>query len=200
MATTRTFRLDQLVFLGAVCLIFGYLLGFLTARMIQGPASLPSENLAGPAPAVAPPSSALGSYSAEIRELENIVQKDAKNREAWVRLGNLYFDTDQYTKSIDAYTKALELQPNDPDVITDRGIMYRKIGEFEKAAAEFRRAAEIDPTHLNSVLNLGVVLQYDLNDSAGAAQAWRMYLDRNPPPEMAEKIRREIDALQSQAK
>ena len=200
MPATRTFRLDQMVFLGAVCLIFGYLLGFVTARLIQATPSVPSQSLPGPAPSVAPPSSALGSYSAETRELENIVQKDAKNREAWVRLGNLYFDTDQYTRSIEAYSKALELQPNDSDVITDRGIMYRKTGDFEKAAAEFRRAAEIDPTHLNSVLNLGVVLRYDLNDSAGAAQAWRMYLDRKPPPEMAEKIRREIEAVQSQAK
>ncbi|MDF1551844.1 MAG: hypothetical protein P1P84_02220, partial [Deferrisomatales bacterium] len=59
-------------------------------------------------------------------------------------------------------------------------------------------AAAADPSHLNSQMNLGIVYRYDLNDLAGAIQAWEGYLLRNPPTEMAEKIRREIDALKAQ--
>ena len=47
-------------------------------------------------------------------------------------------------------------------------------------------------------MNIGIVYRYDLNNLAGAIQAWEGYLLRNPPPEMAEKIRREIDALKAQ--
>jgi len=196
MAPKKTVRFDQVVLIAVGCLVVGYLLGIGTAVLIQGkPAPVPGPS-AGPPPAVSPPGSALGSNSAEIRELRNIVDKNPENASAWVRLGNLYFDTDQFMDAIDAYTKGLELEPNDPDVITDRAIMYRRIGDFDKAAAELRRAAELSPTHLNSLLNLGVVLRYDLNDVPGAIQAWKSYLARNPPADMAEKIRNEISALQ----
>lgn len=199
MAPKKTLRLDQVVIVAVGCLIGGYLLGIGTAVLIQErPVPTPGPGPeAAPTP-VAPPSSALGSFSSEIRELKNIVEKDPSNHGAWLRLGNLYFDTDQFTDAIDAYTKTLELRPNDPDVITDRAIMYRRIGDFEKAVAELRRAAEMDPKHLNAPLNLGVILRYDLNDVPGAIQAWQMYLSRNPPAEMAEKIRKEIQALKSQ--
>ncbi len=198
MASKRTVRIDHVVLVAIGCLVVGYLLGIATAVVIQGkPAPMPGP-AAGPAPTVAPPGTALGSMSAEIRELRNIVEKSPGNATAWVRLGNLYFDTDQYMEAIDAYSKGLELQPNDPDVITDRAIMYRSIGDFTQAAAELRRAADLAPTHLNSLLNLGVVLRYDLNDVAGAVQAWKGYLARNPPADMAEKIRKEIETLQGQ--
>ncbi len=195
MPFKKTVRLDHLIITAVACLVFGYLLGIGTAVMLQRPAAGPVASSMAPPPTVAPPSSPLGNLAAEIRELESIVGRDPTNRHAWVRLGNLYFDTDQHMPSIDAYTKALELDPNDPDVITDRGIMYRSIGDFTQAAAEFRRAAEAFPKHMNSALNLGVVLRYDLNDLPGAAHAWEMYLQRNPPAEMAENIRRELQAI-----
>jgi tetratricopeptide (TPR) repeat protein len=181
-------------------LVLGYLLGIGTAVMIQGtpPAPPPTTTTAEPAPAIAPPSNALGNLSAEIRELENILATDPGNYPVLVRLGNLYFDTDQYTNAIDAYSKALAIQGGDPNVLTDRGIMYRRIGDFQAALADFRAGAAADPSHLNSQINMGIVYRYDLNDVANAIQAWEGYLLRNPPPEMAEKIRREIDTLKAQ--
>jgi cytochrome c-type biogenesis protein CcmH/NrfG len=198
MPSKRAVRFDQVFLIAAGCLIVGYLLGIGTAVLIQGRPTPAQQPVSAPAPTVAPPSSALGSYSAEIGELRNIVAQDPDNYDVWVRLGNTYFDTDQYMESIEAYTRALEIRPGDPNVITDRAIMYRRIGDFERAAAGFREAAALDPTHLNSALNLGVVLRYDMNDVAGATEAWQMYLDRNPPPEMAEKVKQWIQALQTQ--
>ena len=72
--------------------------------------------------------------------------------------------------------------------------------EVITALADFRRAAQIAPAHLNSVLNQGIVLRYDLNDIPGAIQAWKAYLSRNPPADMAEKIRSEVEALQTMQK
>ncbi len=42
--------------------------------------------------------------------------------------------------------------------------------------------------------------RYDLNDAEGAMKAWQAYLDRNPPADMAEKIRKELDTLRTQRK
>jgi len=200
MAARKSVRFDHAVLFCAGALVLGYLLGIGTAQLILGTPAPPPPSAAprGPAPAIAPPSSALGNVSAEIRELQNILASDPTNYPVLVRLGNLYFDSDQYTNAIDAYTQALALQGDDPNVLTDRGIMYRRIGDFQAALADFRAAAAADPTHLNSQMNLGIVYRYDLNDIAAAVQAWEGYLLRNPPPEMAEKIRREIDALKTQ--
>ncbi len=200
MAARKTVRFDHMVLFCAGTLVLGYLLGIGTAVMIQGTPTAPPSSSApsGPAPAIAPPSNALGNFSAEIRELENILASDPANYPVLVRLGNLYFDTDQYTNAIDTYTKALAIQGGDPNVLTDRGIMYRSISDFQAALMDFQAAAAADPKHLNSQMNIGIVYRYDLNDLAGAIQAWEGYLLRNPPAEMAEKIRREIDALKAQ--
>lgn len=199
MAARKTIRFDQAVLFCAGALVLGYLLGIGTAVMIQGTPQPPPATTGGaPAPAIAPPSSTMGNFAAEIRELRNIVSSDPENHSVWVRLGNLYFDTDQYGNAIDAYTTALNLKPEDPNVLTDRGIMQRRIGDFQAALADFREAAAMDPAHLNSQMNLGIVYRYDLNDLDNAIQAWEGYLLRNPPPEMAEKIRRELETLKGQ--
>lgn len=198
--SSKTFRQDQMIMIGSACLISGFLLGLLAGYAIVGaPAPSPASATA-PVPSISPPGGALGNAAAEIRELRQIVEQDPKNRGAWVRLGNVLFDSNQHNDAIQAYTKALEINPNDPDVITDRAVMYRAIGDFPQAAAELRRAADLDPKHLNSALNLGVVLRYDLNDAEGAIKAWQAYLERNPPADMADKIRKEIETLRSGTK
>ena len=200
MPSQKLFRGDQVVIIGSGCLITGFLIGLLAGYFIlKAPAPEPGT-ITGPAPIAAAPGSALGSRTAELRELQQILAGDPKNRKAWVSLGNIQFDSNQYREAVDAYSKALELSANDPDVITDRAIMYRALGEFQKAATEFRRAAEMDPKHINSLMNLGVVLRYDLNDSEGATKAWQTYLERSPPPEMADKIRKELEAIRPQGK
>lgn len=194
---SKTFRQDQMIMIGSACLISGFLLGLLAGYAIVGaPAPVPAVATA-PVPAITPPGGSLGNTGAEIRELRQIVEQDPKNRGAWVRLGNVLFDANQHNDAIQAYTKALDINPNDPDVITDRAVMYRAVGDFSQAAAEFRRAADMDPKHLNSALNLGVVLRYDLNDAEGAVKAWQAYLERNPPADMAAKIRNEIETLRA---
>ena len=59
-----------------------------------------------------------------ILNLENEVSKNPKNAAAWTDLANLYYDTDKADKAIKAYTKSLELAPNNPDVLTDMGVMF----------------------------------------------------------------------------
>lgn len=196
----KTLRSDQVVVVAVACLIAGYLLGLVTSFFIWNKPGPTPGTTEAPAPNVAAPGSAMGNLSAEIREITRIVETDPKNRAAWVRLGNLHFDANQYADAIQAYTKALELKPDDPDVITDRAVMYRAIGDFKQAASELRRAADMDPKHLNSLMNLGVVLRYDLNDMEGAVRAWQSYLDRNPPPDMAERIRKELEAIRTKGK
>jgi cytochrome c-type biogenesis protein CcmH/NrfG len=115
-----------------------------------------------------------------IAELEKETARSPSNVDAWIELGNAYFDTEQYQKSIQAYTKALELQPNNADVWTDLGVMYRKDGHPQDAIKAFDQAIAVNPKHEVSRLNKGIVLFHDLQDTEGAIRAWEGLLEINP--------------------
>ena len=115
-----------------------------------------------------------------IAALESETAKNPLNLEAWIQLGNEYFDTDQHEKAIQAYQKALELNPADANVWTDLGIMYRRNGNPQKAIECFDKAIAADPKHEPSRLNKGIVLLHDLKDFDGAIKAWEDLLAVNP--------------------
>ena len=51
------------------------------------------------------PSAALSSSHFDTRQ---VVEREPKNVQAWIALGNDYFDSDQPKQAIEAYNKALE--------------------------------------------------------------------------------------------
>ncbi|UCD81629.1 MAG: tetratricopeptide repeat protein [Desulfobacterales bacterium] len=135
----------------------------------------------GPTPAQAPQAQVgQPDRSRMIAALENETAKNPLKVEAWIQLGNEYFDSDQFEKSIQAYQKALELDPANANVWTDMGIMYRRSGNPQKAIECFDKAIATDPKHEPSRLNKGIVLLHDLKDFDGAIKAWEELLEVNP--------------------
>jgi len=135
--------------------------------------------------------------ASKIQTLKEIVKKDPKNLPAWVEIGNLYFDSGQPKEAIEAYSQYLTIKPDNPDVRTDFGIMYRSLGDFDRAIAEFRKAAESDPKHAHSRYNIGIVLLHDKEDIKGAIKAWEEYLKVDPKSERAERIRVQIEKMKT---
>ena len=129
-----------------------------------------------PSPATAPDSG----KASMIADLEKETGSNPGNLEAWVELGNSYFDTNQYEKSIGAYRKALEINPKNANVWTDMGVMYRRNGNPQEAINAFNKAIEADPKHEVSRMNKGIVLLHDLKDTDGAIKAWEGLLEINP--------------------
>ena len=118
--------------------------------------------------------------AAQIFQLEKMTKETPDDVAAWTSLGNLYFDTGNHQKAITAYTRSLELNPNNANVMTDLGVMYRRSGQPNKAIESFDKAAKIDPKHETALFNKGIVLMHDLNDLDGAIQAWQELVKRNP--------------------
>ena len=108
------------ILVAVVALIAGLLIGymFFTSKAEKAQMSAPLPMGSG----------SPTDYRSRIAEAEKIVANDPKNLQAWIQLGNDFFDTDQPQKAINAYGKALELNPDNPNVLTDQGIMYRKMG------------------------------------------------------------------------
>jgi tetratricopeptide (TPR) repeat protein len=80
----------------------------------------------------------------------------------------------------------LEIEPNNPNILTDQGVMFRKIGWYDKALANFEKANKIEPNHLQSLYNAGIVYAVDLKQPDKAKAYWNNYLklDSNSPTAM----------------
>lgn len=155
----------------------------------MGQAPPPGMGQVGPGPAQ------LAEYQQRIDMNQRIVAKDPKNVAAWVALGNDYFDTRQFQRSIDAYAAALKLQPNDPNVLTDQGVMYEQLADYDRALANFEQAQRIAPSHVQSLYNIGVVWSKHKNDAAKAAAAWRKVIELAPTSPQAAQARQGLVEL-----
>ncbi|WP_303721274.1 tetratricopeptide repeat protein [Malonomonas rubra] len=146
----------------------------------------------------APPAAPAVNYQQQISMLEGIVAKEPSNRNAWVQLGHNYFDSDQAMKAVEAYEKALELDRNDPNILTDQGVMYRRLGWFDKAIKNFEEANKLNPNHQQSLYNLGIVYRYDLQDISKTIETWEKFLAINPSGPGAAQVRADLEALKNQ--
>lgn len=189
----------------------GYFIGASGAKDATGSTSptptasvvLPAPSLGGgmapgaAAPGQIPPGMGLpnAEMQARIIKLEGIVKAEPKNHDAWVGLGNDYFDSHQPQRAVDAYAKALALKPDDPDILTDQGVMYRQLRQFDKALANFQRAGKINPSHVPSIFNIGIVYAGDLNKPDEAAKAWNKVLILAPNSEQATQARQLLAQL-----
>ncbi len=134
-----------------------------------------------------------------IANLERTTLQDPKNREAWVSLGNAYFDSQQPQKSVEAYAKALALNGDDPDVLTDQGVMFRELHQPAKALANFEKAQKLNPQHLPSLFNIGIVYASDLNKPAEAEAAWNKVIAMAPSSQQATQARKLLAELKAPA-
>ncbi len=181
----------ETVLFTVVALIVGLLGGYLifsisnAGKGQQGAATAPEA-------AIAP-----NDYAQRIAQAEKVVATEPKNVNAWISLGNDYFDTEQIPKAINAYGKALELDPNNTNVLTDQGVMFRKTGWFDKALANFIKANKVDPKHLPSLFNIGIVYQIDLKQPEKALPYLKEYLKMDSGSQTALQVK---DLLQQQGK
>jgi cytochrome c-type biogenesis protein CcmH/NrfG len=115
-----------------------------------------------------------------LQALTDKVRQDPNDVASWIQLGHLNFDRNAVPQAIEAYEKALALQPDNAPVRTDLGIMYRRANRPEDAVREFERAIAIDPKLENAYFNKGIVLLHDLDDREGAIRSWEALLEINP--------------------
>jgi cytochrome c-type biogenesis protein CcmH/NrfG len=170
------------VLIATVALIVGLLCGYLLFSISNSGKSDQSNG------AVQSSSGLQADHTDRIAMAEKVVVQDPKNLNAWISLGNDYYDMDQAQKAIHAYGKALEIEPNNPNVLTDQGVMFRKVGWFDKALANFEKAYKLDPKHVQSLYNAGLVYAVDLKDNVKARPYWQKILEIDPNGEIAMQI------------
>ena len=176
------------ILLVVIAFVAGLLVAVIFSNTRQSQPEARQVTTQQPAPAVG--------FEQQIKTLEDIVAREPNNRQAWVELGHRYFDSQNPIKAIEAYDQALALDGNDPDVLTDQAIMFRQLGWYEKAIESFKTANELNPQHVNSLFNMGIVYMQDLKDFAKAKEAFNRFLVLVPSGPSADRARKMIEHME----
>ena len=173
---------ETMLWVAVITLVVGFLMG-VVVTVYKSQSGLPVPS-APPQSQTPPPQAGKQGPSVEtaarIFELEKLTNQNPDDAEAWIQLGNLFFDSENFEKAINAYQKSLAIKPDNANVLTDMGVMYRRSGKPAEAVKAFDKAIAVDPSHEVSRFNKGIVLMHDMNDIAGAVQSWEELVAVNP--------------------
>jgi tetratricopeptide (TPR) repeat protein len=73
------------------------------------------------------------------------VDKEPKNAEAQLNLGEAYGKLGEYQKSIEAYRRGVKLTEPDSATYYDIGLTYNKLARYDDAVNAFKKSIELDP-------------------------------------------------------
>ncbi len=172
--------------LAVFCMLFGFVLGYLF-RGSASPAASPVASTASPATASTGGGAASTGFSSQndalahaASALLDTLKTNPNDFETLVKLGNLYYDKQQFQDATQYYERALKIHPENVDVRTDMGTCYWNLGAADKALAEFNRALTYRPNHAQTLFNIGIVKFQGKNDPQGAIDAWQRLLKTHP--------------------
>jgi tetratricopeptide (TPR) repeat protein len=124
---------------------------------------------------------------------KNLAIVEGKLADTWAKAAGAETNPDtrkaDEAKALDYYNKVLQSDPNDASLHNNLGNLYAEMGKPTDAAAEFKKAADLDPAHASGYYyNLGAIMvNKGQMDEAGAAlkkatdldptnaQAWYWY-------------------------
>ena len=204
-------------------IFFGFLVGFSIAHFVyqqppversaatmQAPVN-PSDPMGRGAASAQPgeaPAEAGGAPSAETMQrvqqelaaLRQAVQDNPKDARALGRLGDIYYDAGMFDKAKEFYGRSLEIDPSNPNISTDLGICFQRLGQPDEAIRQFRHSIAVSPTHWQSWLNLGIVSLFDKQDVKTAEEAFAKVKELNPSFEGMPQMQEALDRVKAGAK
>jgi tetratricopeptide (TPR) repeat protein len=124
-----------------------------------------------------------------IDQLKARLNRDLKDIEAAVSLGNAYYDKGDPGMAVLYYRHALDVDPSLSGVRTDMGAMYWRNENVSMAEQAFREVIERDPAFGFAYVNLGLLLQMAKGNVSEARSVWQKLLDINPAHDVADKAR-----------
>jgi cytochrome c-type biogenesis protein CcmH/NrfG len=180
--TNSTWTGTQAYVLAAFCLLLGVALGYLfrgsaspavaaaTTPVHQGNEFKPQQ----------PSSDMQMAVTQAAAPLLAAVNNNPNDYDSLVKLGNVFYDGQQFPNAILYYERALAIHPEDPDVRTDMGTAYWYTGNADKAIAAMETSLKYRPGHPQTLFNLGWVRWQGKSDPKAAVADWEQLLKANP--------------------
>ncbi len=93
--------------------------------------------------------------------------------------GVTFYNQKEFSKAIQAYQKAIELEPTYVEAYNNLGIIYQMMGDVDRAFGVYQKATEINPGYEKGYNNLGILLLLKGRDEE-ALEAFQKALAINP--------------------
>jgi len=132
--------------------------------------------------------------------LNNALKLDPANLDAAKLLAQIYYDLDQIEDAVTTYEKAIELEDDEQgkaDLHFNLGVLYMKMGNFEKAEDNFMDSYDLNPDDTEAII--GIAQTFETAEKWRLAEKWykeAIYLD----PENASHYRSMARVLIKQGK
>jgi tetratricopeptide (TPR) repeat protein/TolB-like protein len=118
---------------------------------------------------------AKGDTDGAIKAYQQALVHNAVNPRVHLSLGKIYFsEKGLYYESVNAYKKAIDLDPSSVEARMGLGEVYEDKGLWKEAAEEYRKVIELDGKHTGAMYNLAIV--YEKTDPREAITQWEKYI------------------------
>src|SRR5579863_1230637 len=186
----------QAYVLAVICMLVGIAGGWFI-RGSQSPTAAAATTASASAPAMGaadtgsqPPTPAQLQKMADTQAgpLIEQLKADPTNAALLEKIGNVYYDAQQFPTAIDYYQRALKVEPANTGVRTDMATAYWYTGNADTAIAELQKSLSYEPNKANTLFNLGIVEWQGKMDIEKATATWQKLLDTNPSYEGKDKV------------
>lgn len=86
------------------------------------------------------------------------LEQPVQARQALQLDAELYLQEQQYTLAVQAFTRALQVVPNDPELLYERGLAYAEAGQIDPAVRDFESLLKLKPGDVDASNALGFTL------------------------------------------
>ncbi|MBI3812720.1 MAG: tetratricopeptide repeat protein [Nitrospirae bacterium] len=165
-----------------------------------GPAFQPAPAVPERTPSVRDPLMEQGAkFMAVVMQYKQRLEKDPKDKDALMFLGNANYDINRFGQAKDYYKRYLEIDPKHAAVRTDLATSYYKVRDVDSAVRELKTVVAQVPDHEAALYNLGLILWQDKHDNPGAVQAWEVLLKAHPNHPKAAEVRKQIAEMKKKS-
>jgi len=132
-----------------------------------------------------------------VARLEADAKKDPADADVRARLGRMYLDAGLHEDAVVWLRAALEIERDNLDARNQLALSFLNLGKLDDAVATYEETLRLVPEHPGSLLGLGRVKLYLLQDIEGGLAMWETLIAVAPASTEAQSVRDELEALKS---
>ncbi|NIO08976.1 MAG: tetratricopeptide repeat protein [Deltaproteobacteria bacterium] len=167
---------------GAFLLLFGVTLGILLSQSVR------------------PRTSAEDSITGDFLTgtTTQVTAAQSKDMDALLQQGRDAYAKQNWSQSIDAFKRALAIDPRNPEAHSYMGLILAGAGHSDSALMAFERALSVDPNYALALWGNGMVLYRQKNDLEGARKNFKSLLPLLPPGAERQSVLQTLEEINGQ--